>query len=521
MNLKRLAGLAIFVLLFGLTSHSLTNSAFAINTNLITSPPTPMSSNGDVKPSDRQCSINVDPIAQVFQSPFKVVITFDSQASNISANSITNQIIESTLQNNILTVIVPKVDAVSGNDVVKIRINYDEPPANRDFQGVIVMHQVNFDYYSNNIWKENFQVSSSMTNTTHNVICIQEKIANDPAKYPKSLTYENKMSDLTLLNTYEPTGFQLDKNPNVCEMQPNPKDLSYARNDLIQETNNALLDWQSKLGVGNSKNSPWIFKIREIPLDQQYNSASYADCNVIFYYKPFFSQDNYLTSWAAGGITQYDQYRHKAFIEVFYNNFLPSTSIGMVIRHEFGHALGLGHFVVSSSEFSKVMTGAFEYPSIMFPNYSKNNNFNITPSDVKAVKEMYGLNGFTSSPLIKQGQFKEVPDFIKWDGLIAGGGDYIDENAFTNTMLPNFHTAKTMLDYLVFDNLIHVPKTYTIDDRNYTFPQPIIDNLVYPWVNNEISDFQFLTYLQHLIDNDQMGFNQLHNNTTPTTIYIH
>jgi hypothetical protein len=33
MNLGRLAGLVIFVLLFGIASHSLTNSAFAINTS--------------------------------------------------------------------------------------------------------------------------------------------------------------------------------------------------------------------------------------------------------------------------------------------------------------------------------------------------------------------------------------------------------------------------------------------------------------------------------------------------------
>jgi hypothetical protein len=33
MNLERLAGLVIFVLLFSITSHSLTNSAFAINTS--------------------------------------------------------------------------------------------------------------------------------------------------------------------------------------------------------------------------------------------------------------------------------------------------------------------------------------------------------------------------------------------------------------------------------------------------------------------------------------------------------
>ena len=32
-NLVRLAGLVIFVLLFGIASHSLTNSAFAINTS--------------------------------------------------------------------------------------------------------------------------------------------------------------------------------------------------------------------------------------------------------------------------------------------------------------------------------------------------------------------------------------------------------------------------------------------------------------------------------------------------------
>ena len=67
-----------------------------------------------------------------------------------------------------------------------------------------------------------------------------------------------------------------------------------------------------------------------------------------------------------------------------------------VVKHEFGHALGLGHYKADDIDVSVAWArGTIPAPSIMavFSHQNLNENV-ITPKDVVAVRSMYGENGF-------------------------------------------------------------------------------------------------------------------------------
>jgi hypothetical protein len=67
-----------------------------------------------------------------------------------------------------------------------------------------------------------------------------------------------------------------------------------------------------------------------------------------------------------------------------------------VVKHEFGHALGLGHYKADDPDVSIAWArGTITAPSIMavFSHQNLNENI-ITPKDIVAVRSIYGQNGF-------------------------------------------------------------------------------------------------------------------------------
>ncbi len=467
-------------------------------------PPTLHPELGDVKPLvDGNCQVESTYTKQL-QSPSKITINFTATPIDLTYKVLGD--IKPTVSMADKYVIL----VADNPGKLDVLIKWGYPLLKRDQSGAYSIPLVISNWYTKNslgdyVFKFTDQESMADDTNYNNCIEIKVDIISSPTQYSPTSSYQDKMENMTDYNTYEQVDFKLDKNPVICAFDPDPKNLQYSRNNLIDEVRYALLDWQDKLGQGYGKNNPWSMKFKEIPESEQYDFKSYHDCNVIIYFKPFFSNDNYITDWSAGGYTMFDEIRHRATIAIFYNNFQKSTSIGMVTRHELGHAFGLGHYIVSTQEYQKVVSGAEDYPSIMFPAYNGGNHFSIEPTDVNAIKKLYGNQGFNSSSLIHDSQFAFIPDYIRETGLYAMGGEYLTESGSVSALVPDVHMSRTLLNYLAFDGIIKIPNNYKVDDREYVFPENLTKSFLYPWVNHEISDYTFQQYLQYLIDNHKLS----------------
>ena len=216
--------------------------------------------------------------------------------------------------------------------------------------------------------------------------------------------------------------------------------------------------------------------------------------------------------------------------------------IKSVIKHEFGHALGLGHYTSDDNDVSIAWArGLISAPSIMavFSHQNLNENI-ITPKDIVAVRSLYGENGFlpdqeeetvfdsfqSSSDVyvVPKGGFivASINGLINKDMYISGAQVYItiiDPNQLLQTRQVRVSSDGVFDFQKVVDESV-INGTYTIfanyrdeksheitldiqyegDDEQSKIPQWIKNSIKW-WAEDKINEHDFILGIQYLIRN--------------------
>jgi hypothetical protein len=317
-------------------------------------------------------------------------------------------------------------------------------------------------------------------------------------------------------DTYEKTGFTLIHNPMICVLDPAPTTLFPALNvQLSQLAENAIDGWYVALN-DSSHTSPWSIFYGKVPYDNpSVLKAFNCDIVISFLPSPKFSPDQE----ESVGDTTYDFAHHTAKIVIYYlaldtelshtssesynphlvtywyiftgydqNHIAPEGQILQAITHELGHAFGLGHHIAGDS------------PSVMMP-IINNAVYGVTGADMQELKSLYGTNGFNSgiqSKPVSQPVIPfqsppskptiSIPPTVKyevrdWSMDKKGDAGFVD-----------------FLRWLSFENAIKLPQI-----TPETYSQTIIPNWVKKdtklWFHGDMTDNDFFTTLQYLIDN--------------------
>ncbi len=321
-----------------------------------------------------------------------------------------------------------------------------------------------------------------------------------------------------LIEGFQRTNFKLAHSPTICAVEPlpDPKFPSIG-NYMLTQTEYAVIDWYTKLdtslGTPASHNTVWKITLDKIFLWQQ-KTFDYSICDIVINYKE--KPDDPKLQTEIGGITRYDYEHKKASIEIYYlqvdvnavqnetrdanyiytttnwipyytGNVLGDAQLGMITRHEIGHALGLGHFFSDDpSMLPQWIHGELSLPSIMIPTVIAigNSHFDITPYDIYEIKSIYGNNGFGEVPIQNP---TLIPDWIKINAKSWAKGSLADDDFIKG------------LQYLAKEKIINVHSTNLSSSQSSTQIPSWLKNNAKWWADNQISDDEFVKGIQYLI----------------------
>ncbi len=206
-------------------------------------------------------------------------------------------------------------------------------------------------------------------------------------------------------------GKQISHPPTVCIFQPNDPRIDESRwNNWYSDAKTGIDTWRSILSQTGQGN--WDINIVEVSLDKA-DLLNHSACDVsIKFVKQLYESDgncvNALGCAWQGGLIKivYSNFEYcgKVYnsdfgINVnrycFSDNFTRSKQMANTVQHEFGHALGLGHYrgydSTSTQEWYDYKLGA---PSIMAWIEPNEEVRQISQNDVSRILDWYGSQGF-------------------------------------------------------------------------------------------------------------------------------
>lgn len=296
---------------------------------------------------------------------------------------------------------------------------------------------------------------------------------------------------------FDQVNWRLSHNPLICSFEPTPSEFDTVKKQtLLSEAEYSIIDWNQKLNEDLGKHPVWILTHKVIPISEQYDSKFYSNCDVIIRYITSYSEDAVHYGLYKGGVTTFDYNTNKAYIKIFFSD-MDQYQLGNAIRHEIGHAMGLGHYNVASDEQLRIDTGSEDTPSIMYPHMIISNYYSINPVDVNEVKRIYGLDGFHLANHVTVNS--TIPLWIKNDAI---------DCCSTNR---GFHIVDSvLLRDMTITGLIQSKDSVFQDgvdsghSLRYQFVDQFKNYITEDWVDGTISDKQFLSKMQYLLDHGRL-----------------
>lgn len=203
-------------------------------------------------------------------------------------------------------------------------------------------------------------------------------------------------------------------NPNVCMMLPDPE-VEHRIIQLENATNNALNEWQFKLHNATGGNWEIYRTAYEWEEHKDLLTSDFPDCSAFVNYSG--QPDSYMANHGILGIATVNLEQGYYWLEIqtqlvkrtiaitLGSSFNESSSgvvsepkllsisdIENIIKHEFGHALGLEHFYCNDNR-EDCIDDSIMYPKL---NTFSNSTKSITDRDINMIIKLYGIEGFGS-----------------------------------------------------------------------------------------------------------------------------
>jgi len=222
---------------------------------------------------------------------------------------------------------------------------------------------------------------------------------------------------------YKTLGIKHQGIPLTCIFEPHPAITDHPE-DIIQAAESAVDGWESVL-MTHSPNGNWSLYTIVVPIELHHQKSQYEfpGCDILI----SFEYTNVEDSLGYTGI-YFNKSVHKfTHAVIFLNSFevtpklqivlgesggsveikkkiiieeLSIPAIQNIVTHEYGHALGLGHYNVTSHPVSDT---PWLYRSVMYYAINPHNDEIMTPQyvDVKMLEEIYYTDGFGGTPITK------------------------------------------------------------------------------------------------------------------------